>query len=271
MKIALIYFSATGNTSKFALFFKKELTQLNVKIDLFDITSYKSRQKELNLEKYDAFIFGFPIYAWQAPKVVIKWLKKINGKNKNCSVFFTYGGVSTGAAHYNISQILKGQNFNLIATAEFICKHTYSIGGWGLMEDRPNQEDFNIATQFIKIIYNKFIGKENNFLKLKNPNISTETLKRIEIIAKKGIPPPSRDGKDCSLCRKCEELCPTNAMNADSGNPDENLCIRCFRCIVICPDKALLTQDLKKQFEFIKKANKLTEEILKNKKSKIYY
>ncbi|MBA7644142.1 hypothetical protein ES703_51879 [subsurface metagenome] len=71
MKIALFYFSGTGNTERIAEAIAGELTEINIEIDIFNITSYKERQQNYDLAPYSAIIFGFPIYAWRAPEVVL--------------------------------------------------------------------------------------------------------------------------------------------------------------------------------------------------------
>ena len=84
MKIALFYFSGTGNTERIAEAIANELTEKNVEIDKFNITSYKERQQNYDLASYSGFIFGCPIYAWRAPAIVRTWLKSLNGDRKKC-------------------------------------------------------------------------------------------------------------------------------------------------------------------------------------------
>lgn len=259
MKIALIYFSPTNNTADMAQYILKRLRTLeeNLLIEEFNITNFTKRQYQIDIDKYDALFFGFPIYAWRAPKLARDWLRTLHGKGKKCSVFFTYGGVDSGAAHYNIKQILEEQSFQLVSTAEFVCKHTYNCGGWKVMENRPDQSDFNIADEYIHKTYKKFIGVDNAILQIENPKISDRVLFRIEQQINKIIKPPSREGEECSSCRICEEICPTNAMNSDIGEADPNLCIRCCRCFINCPENALKIQDLYPIFLLFQKIERL--------------
>jgi len=246
MKIALIYFSATNNTANMANFIAKKLESLekNLKVDEINITNYSERQHKIDIDQYNALFFGFPIYAWRAPKLVRDWLQTLEGKGKKCSVFFTYGGVESGAAHFNIKQILEEQNFQLVSTAEFVCKHTYNCGGWKLMENRPNTSDFKVAEEYTKNTYEKFLDKDNGIVQIENPKISEGILLRLEKAVAKALNPPSREGEDCSLCGVCESLCPANAMDSDLGEADPNICIRCYRCFINCPDNALKIEDL---------------------------
>lgn len=262
MRIALIYFSASNNTANIANFVLNKLRILEGKpqVDQIDITNYSKRQKKLDIDKYDAIFFGFPIYAWRAPKIVRDWLQTLEGKSKKCSVFFTYGGVDVGAAHYNIKQILTEQNFKLVSTAEFVCKHTYNSGGWKVMEHRPNQSDFNVVDEYVKKTYKKFINENDYSFQIENPKISERVLSKIEQQINKVIKQPSREGEECSFCRLCEDNCPTNAMNSDVGEADPETCIRCLRCFVSCPDNALKIQDLYPIFLKFQKIERFAED-----------
>ncbi len=270
MKIALIYFSCTNNTAEIATEIAIQFKQLNAEVDEYDITNYTHRQNKnlIDIPSYDAFIFGFPVHAWRTPRLIRDWLKTLNGKAKKSSVFFTYGGISLGIAHYNIKQILDNQNFKLVSTAEFLGKHTYNLGGWRAMQNRPNQSDFDVAKEYALLTYKRFIGEDTGMVQFEKPKFSEETIKKMEQ-SPMAISPPSREGQECSLCRECENLCPTKAMNSDTGKANRKTCIRCLRCLINCPDNALKIKDLSPLFQLILEKNKLTEEVLKNKKSKI--
>lgn len=269
MKIALFYFSGTGNTERIADAIANELTEKSVEINKFNITSYKERQQKYDLASYKGFIFGFPIYAWRAPSVVRTWLKSLNGDGKKCATFFTYGGVSTGVAHYNTMKILEGSNFILIGSSEFPGKHTFNLAGWDFLENRPDTGDFEIAKEFAGKILKKFQEKDFNKIKIEDPTVSKKILERHEKREKK-LPTPSRRGQECSMCRTCEELCPSLAMNADRGEADKEKCLRCLGCLLNCPDNALEIDDMTKLSEFILNANNITKDELERRTSKFY-
>ncbi|MFX1444147.1 MAG: EFR1 family ferrodoxin [Promethearchaeota archaeon] len=267
--MALFYFSGTGNTERIAEAIANELTEKNVEINNFNITSYKERQQNYDLASYNVIIFGFPIYAWRAPSVVRTWLKSLNGNGKKCATFFTYGGVSTGVAHYNTMKILEGSNFILIGSSEFPGKHTFNLAGWNLLENRPDKGDFEIAKEFARKILKKFQEKDFNKIEIGDPTISEQILERHEK-REKNLPTPSRRGADCSMCRTCEQVCPSGAMNADTGEVDNNKCLRCLRCMINCPDNVLEIADMSKLSKFILNANNITKNELERKVSKIY-
>ena len=270
MNIAVIYFSPTGNTAKIAQVIKENLVNLENTVELIDITYHSKRLTKIYIEKYDAFLFGFPIHYWRAPRLIRDWLKTLNGQGKRCSTFFTYGGVHVGSAHSDTISILAAQNFKVVSTAEFLAKHTYNIGGWHLLEDHPNINDFNISKEFTQKTYEKFLEKEVSEVEIESSRMTEEQLDKIETMTKRAIYTPFREGNECSMCKTCEEICPANAMDAEKGKPNRKLCIRCLSCIINCPDNVIKTKDMTPLFQMLMKLTKMNEEEIDQKKSKFY-
>lgn len=272
MKIMMAFFSATGNTKKIAKEIQKKFNDLNVSITILDITSNSSREEEISISQYDAFIFGFPIYSMRAPRVCREWLQKLDGEGKKCSVFFTYGGFGKDPAHFYIKELLDDQNFKLVSTAEFLGAHTFNSSGWKAAEQRPNQSDFKLAEEYTIRTIEKFTGKNLKELsEFKKPMFSSSQLDQAEKYRFNLITQlPTRDSKSCSMCRLCETLCPTNAMDAVKGVADLDSCIACFRCIVNCPDEVLHTNDISNSWLKKLELHKITKEEIDNLESKIY-
>ncbi|TFG17430.1 MAG: 4Fe-4S dicluster domain-containing protein [Promethearchaeota archaeon] len=270
MLIAIIYFSATNNTEKIKDVIKDELIKLNNEVKDFNLADRKVRENLNDFELYDAIIFGFPIYYWRAPRLVREWLIYKEGNNSKCSVFFTYGGVNTGIAHYNINHILNSKNFKMVISAEFLAKHTFNFAGFQFMEDRPNDEDFRIAREFAFISYRKFLEENIGPLSFDPPVKSEEEIDKIEKTLRRATPTPFIDGDLCTDCGLCEKVCPTDAMEIKKGKAKRKKCIRCLRCLFSCPEHAIIMPDMSSQYKHTKNSLRLTDEVLESKKSKIY-
>jgi len=271
VKICIIYFSATNNTKTIAELIKENLERMDqtLIIRLIDITPYSNRNEENDFNFCQKFIFGFPVYGWRAPSVVRNWLKKLDGKGRECAMFFTYGGINPGVVHYETHKLLTKKNFKVISSAEFIASHTYNLGGWKVLENRPNKEDFNLVKRYTRKILKIFQKSTSNNLSFKPHKFSDKILEKIEKNPKRFVEPPKRLN-DCSLCGKCEEICPINAIDSEKGEADENKCIRCLSCVKNCPEDALKINDLSPLFKMVLQIENLTEDQIRNRKSKIF-
>ncbi len=269
--IGLIYFSATGNTRTIAATIKNELEAKEVIVKEFDITSLTDREKEIPLSKLDYIIFGFPIYGRKIPSVVKKWLETISGNNQRCGMFFTYGGPMRGDIHNETKVLLEARNFIVIGSAEMLGKHSFNVvKGWELLKDHPNVDDFNITKEYTHKLLEKFRRAkidpiefplaEDNLLP---PDPNRKSKRMITQY-------PSRNDKDCCMCRDCEELCSTGAFNADLGKAEAEKCILCMRCLAICPDQVIEINDMTEAFQDFVERLGLTPELLASRKSQYF-
>ena len=271
-KIALIYFSATGNTKKIADTIEDYLKGQDISVTKIDITSYESRKEQRSLRKHDAVIFGFPIYSLRAPRVCRQWLETLDGEGKKCSVFFTFGGFGKDPAHYYIKELLNKRHFTLVSTAEFLAVHTFNRCGWQAAEGRPNASDFKAAEEFAHKTLKRFTGEDPDILcDFDKPMYPSEQLDMAEKFRFKLITQlPGRESRSCSMCMLCENLCPTNAMDAEKGIADPCSCIACFRCIANCPDGVLRTNDISGTWDNKLQMHNTTKEKIDQMESKIY-
>ncbi len=274
LKIAIIYFSATHVTKTYAEIISKELLKKKCTAELIDITPYSARQKPLPLNDFDSVIFGFPVFGDFAPSIINEWLPTLNGNGKECVTFFTYGARSTGYAHFHTMTLLEKAGFSVQFTAEFPGRHTFNIGGWNILPERPDEKDFAVAREFADLAIKRFSDKsQNKSFTLQKPFAYNDIMKLRSGENKTAGPPPInpyRFTETCSMCRECETECPNKAFNADTGLADSLKCISCMHCVYICPDKVLkITDKMKGVYPLFLKDWNLTEEMMQKKKSKI--
>jgi len=270
MHIAIIYFSGTGNTLKIKNIIKEELIKLNNEIKEFNLANRSMRENLHDFKPFDAIMFGFPIYYWRAPRLVREWLATKEGNNSKCSVFFTYGGAHIGTAHQNIKRILDSINFKLIASAEFLAKHTFNVAGFNFMADHPNEEDISIAREFATISFQKFLEQKTTTISFDSPIKSEEEVDSLEVMFRRATPTPYIDGDLCTECGLCEKICPTGAMEIKKHKAKRSYCIRCLRCLSSCPESAIIMPDMSTRYKHMKNSLRLTKEVLESKKSKIF-
>lgn len=274
MKIGIIYFSATGNTEKIGETISSRMNKLGVQTQMMNIASFSDREENPDLSDYDALVFGFPVWGSVIPSVCRDWLATMKVIDKWCATFFTYGGPTIGISHYHTKLLLNKQGFKVLASAEFLGKHSFNVAkGFNFLPDRPAQNHFDVATEFAEKLKELFSKEDKREIILEKPENADKTMERIhnaKKTAKEWV--PSRYGKDCSMCRTCEDSCPTNAFNADTGEANNLECISCMRCVTSCPDEAIeFRRDMTEISESLKKHFELTDEKLKKLESKISY
>ena len=272
MKVLILYFSATGNTAEIAKVIGETFTELGGNVDVMDITSNSSRQEKIDLAPYEAVVFGAPIHSHRAPRVVREWMGTLEGQGKKCSMFFTYGGFGVHPTHYSTQKILEAQNFIVVSSADFLGAHTFNIGGWKAMVNRPDKSDFDIAREYADITFKRFTGEDDGVLgEMEKTEQTEEFLDTIESFRFNVLTQlPTRGGEECSMCMICEESCPSGAMDAELGEAENGKCIACLACVANCPDSVLKVNDMCASWSAKLQMENSTEESLKAQKSRIF-
>ena len=73
MKFLGIYFTGTGNSKKAMEVIKDNLLNFGHTLDMVDVISKDIK----DVKEYDALIIVYPIYAFNTPKPVIQYVKKL--------------------------------------------------------------------------------------------------------------------------------------------------------------------------------------------------
>lgn len=134
MKIAIVFYSFSGNTKRACLFLKDKLIGKNT-VDLLDLKPKKEEKnffkqclqalfrakpdlKEVNydLSKYDFVIFASAVWAFAFVPALHSYLEKVKGlENKKVACFLTYGsGLGSNKALKELEGILREKEILLL-------------------------------------------------------------------------------------------------------------------------------------------------------------
>lgn len=272
-KFALVYFSATQVTHTYAQVIREALFDQGCTVQLFDVTGCASRQEPLPIDDFDGLIFGFPVFSDFAPSVINEWLPTLDGQGKRCALFLTYGARTTGYAHFHTKLLLEQAGFQVLFSAEFLGRHSFNVGGWQILPDRPDERDFAVAREYAALALERFSDDSPPIFQLQKPFAYDRAVAALENPQKRterGWTNPVRVTEECSMCRECETECPAQAFDADTGLSDPGDCIECMHCVYICPDQVLKVDERMEGFydDFLAHWH-LTDEMMDAKKSKI--
>lgn len=196
-------FSGSGHSLAVADFFAKQL-QTGVTEITRDVQS-----------SVETAIVVFPVYCQNIPCTVVPFLKGLNAEY--AVLVATYGRISHGNVLWEASKLTKS---DVIAAAYVPTGHSFS-GEGTYFDPSPLAPIFE---------------------KLENPSSAKIEKKRKNPFASFFPAWRSRIGlkitrtNACDGCNICGRKCPVGA--ARNGNISRH-CIRCLRCVTVCPKKAL--------------------------------
>jgi ferredoxin len=273
LKIGLVYFSGTNVTRAYAQVMGEVLAELGCTPRTLNVTPYSSRQAPPPIDDFDGLIFGFPVFGDFAPSVINEWLPTLDGQGKRCAQFFTYGGRTSGYAHFHTKLLLEEAGFQVLFSAEFLGRHSFNVGGWRMVPDRPDASDFAVAREYAALAVERFSDDAPAVFHLQKPFGYYDPIhanRNQEREPERSWTNPVRMTESCSMCLKCETECPTGAFDAETGTSDPGSCIECMRCVTVCPDQVLRIDERMRDFypEFLAYWH-LTDEMMQAKKSRI--
>jgi len=249
MKILILYFSGTGNTEFIAQYIKKHLSCDKYEIELFPLELFKSE----NISKYDALIFGFPVYALDIPVFIQDYLKDIPvPKTKSVFIFCTKA-LSSGIALKHAIEIFKNSGYNPLGYAD-----VKMPGSDGLAFLK---KDSTMVREITNRDFSKIEGVDNFVSRIKEVTSALEDsdvkrfyldidssifvrlcssiMKKIFLIMEKWIKRKFWADENCVKCKKCENICPAKNIKVNEKVSFGSNCYLCMRCVHQCPKEAI--------------------------------
>lgn len=201
---AVVFYSNTNQSKAIAEYFADKLD--------FPLTDIENVVKA----DYKNLVLVFPVYCQNLPDAVKAFLEKSSADN--LTAIATYGKICCGNVIYEIQ---KDYGQNVVAAAYVPTRHSYIDG------DTPFRNYENL---------NAVVEKTKNPSPVNIPKLHKNPLADLYPKVRSRIGLKIKRGTDCDGCNVCGEACPNNAINAGVIN---NACIRCLKCVTVCPKNAL--------------------------------
>ena len=253
MKIAIFYFTGTGNTEFIAKELKRALGNENP-TELFSIEFFVKGVSQSHLGQFDFLILGAPVYAFNAPRIFINFLKRLpKGDGKRVMLFLDAGGDALAGLAYP-SRLLGNKGYNVTNQAVFFVPAnlwletvdktngiiTANLFGWRYQQNV--KEMLELSRVKIQATVNKILkGEPTSFpTSFFTQHISIGAW---FIYAYLGCPTFKyfiRTNQACNLCGICISTCPTNNIRIEKSKVIfGSACTMCYRCINVCPKLAI--------------------------------
>ncbi|MCD7922814.1 MAG: EFR1 family ferrodoxin [Clostridiales bacterium] len=218
----LYYFSPTGGTKKAGTIFCEGIAERMREVNLAESKGV------MIVPASDVVVIAAPVFGGRIPRAVTEWLHNIDGNGKSAVTLAVYGNRAYEDALLELNQVMSGQGFRVIASAALVAQHSMVPAvGAGRPDDWDREEIL------------EFSGK-----------VSEKISKGLTTAAEVPGNDPYKEGMNmpvtpmtlssCTICGKCETVCPTNAISRDGEKivTDVERCILCMACTAACPQQA---------------------------------
>lgn len=227
MKINIWYFTGTGQSKQMAERIQQHFSREQVK--LFDMTSYKDRERLEEKSVCDQLVIVFPIYGSEMPLVLKNAIKQLEGKGRSVILVALWGKAHKQNAIYHASKLLEESGFIVNGAMEVPGKHCY------LEEKYPIPLEIDNIEACFKYIDKKKGNREA--IHISKEKVSPG-MKLICAFPEGTMPKiATKISLESSLCKECNiciRKCPKHAIN-ENYSIDEKRCIRCLSCVTKCP------------------------------------
>lgn len=235
----LIYFSPTGGTKKILDSITREIGIK--KINSLDLTNRENRLIKSIEVSEELIIIGFPVYAEGVPRFLLECLNKIYAVGKPVVIVCVYGNIAYGIALNQLYSLALNKGMLPVGAGAFVAQHSFCSEDIKIAEGRPDFGDELAAESFGVKIREKIIKCQNPSDIIVNiPESSLSFAARMvpkngeRIVTRK----PDPDMGVCTECGYCVNLCPMGAVDKESKKVINSSCIRCFRCVKGCSQRA---------------------------------
>jgi len=226
----IYYFSGTGNCLALA-------KQIAAGMDGCRIVSIaQEMRKSKIIIDADSVMIIFPVYAYDPPGLVMRFLKCAEFHCRYVTAVATYAS-RFGAALLRVKKILgrKGVRLNYSAAVKTVENY---IPIFGIPKDTYVEKRLKLQSEQAEEIISYI--KEEKYNSPKKKFFSGRFISLIFRSFKWIFPLFYRASKYCNGCGKCEKLCPVGAITLKKKRPKFSLkCSQCQACLNWCPHKAI--------------------------------
>lgn len=266
--IILFYFSGTGNTKILANIYSKELRGKDCNVKIYAIEDLLKGKIKIQTKSFDIMGLGYPIHAFNAPRIVFDFIKTLPISNDMpCFIFKCPGDSFIKAGSTSMIRNSLRKSGYLVFHEDLILMPANVFLRYG---DELSKELYEVAKRKIKRFADEILaGKEklqDNGLGLR---LITWVISWIESNGAHLFGKFLKVSDSCDRCMLCTKICPTSniSLQGDRIKFGEK-CVLCMRCIYKCPNNSIFPRFLK---FFVLKEGYDIDRLIKNVKSNEKY
>jgi len=244
VNVTLIHFSQTGNTRKVAETMAGAFREAGHAARTVSLRAATA----LDATASDLLGVGTPCFSSQAPtpiKAFLRTLPPLGGQR--AFVFATSGG-APGRVLYDLTSLLRDRGADVVggflAHGEL---HHPAPCLVGRLPNRPDVEDLTSARDFALALAEHVTAGRPGPVAESRPDAFKPSERFYDLVARISsdgflrlvMPEPELDSARCDQCQWCVRECPMHNIALQPYPVLGRRCIRCYRCLTGCPQKAL--------------------------------
>lgn len=243
MNIGLYYFSGTGNTLLIAKEFQAAFSARGSDCELIPLEKITLKTRDISFKDYDLVGLGFPIHAFDAPRIVYDFIKLLPVKRVKYFLFKTAGSdFILGGSTHRLRSALADRGWTLAHESFFeMPPNVASDPDQERVDNVVSKARGKVPEAVDEILAGKRIVLSDSFMQR-----AFGLINRCETVGCYFGSANWYADEKCTLCGKCVRNCPTRNIQLSSENICfGHSCILCLRCWWNCPSRAISHRHLK--------------------------
>jgi len=243
MDVTLICFSQTGNTHQVATAMAAAFREAG---HLARIIPLKEASPE-DATRGDLLGVGSPCFSSQAPTLIKEYLRALPPLDDQLAFVFATSSGAPGRVLYDLTRLLRGKGAHVLGG--FLARgqvHHPAPHMTGHSLGHPDAEDLTHARRFAVAVAEHVSAGRSGPLPESRPDALAPGrglydlmgLVSSDIMLRLLLPEPKPEPGKCDQCQWCVRQCPMDNIALQPHPVLGDRCIRCYRCLTGCPQKA---------------------------------
>lgn len=239
LSVGIFFFSGTGNTEIVANLLTRELEHQGCQVETFAIDQALIQQAPRDLGDYDLLGLGYPIHAFNAPRIFFDFIKRLPTVQGQRTFVFRDSGdpLWHGGATSMVRGRLRRKGYDVFREDLFVMPANIFIG----YDDRLVKQLYDKAVSKARVTVSEILASQS---RLARNSVFLRAISwafsRSESLGARFFGRNLRASAACTLCEKCVRDCPMGNISIVDGQVRFGWnCTLCMRCIYRCPIDAI--------------------------------
>lgn len=235
MKIAIVYFSGTGNTEKVLKEFESFFKIQNNEVKMIKIESGEYIPTDI-----DILIIGYPVHAFNAPKIVLDYFNNISFFKEELPTYIVKtsgeGLTLNNGSSNKLTSILKNKGITIFNEYHYLMPYNIIFRH----SDKMAYKMWKTVLELTPLDAKEILDKKRIVIKYSLGTKFVSNALRIEQPGAHIIGSGFEVNNNCIHCGLCEKNCPTkNIIIKNNKVYFKEKCMICMRCVFNCPKDAI--------------------------------